>query len=66
MDDRSAKDDRKSAVEDPNKALTQPARRDFLASTAATYSRYFDNPQFWSTPKDPSDPDADRRPRTSC
>ncbi len=37
MDDQNAKDDRKSAVEeDPNKTLTRPARRDFLASTAAT------------------------------
>jgi choline-sulfatase len=44
-------------------SVTQPSHIETVIATLNgevwKYSRYFDNPQFWSTPNDPDDPDAD-------
>jgi len=44
-------------------SVTQPSHIETVIATLNgeiwKYSRYLDNPQFWSTPNDPSDPSAD-------
>ncbi len=44
-------------------SVTQPSHIETVIATLNgdvwKYSRYFDNPQFWSTPNDPDDPNAD-------
>jgi choline-sulfatase len=44
-------------------SVTQPSHIETVIATLNgeiwKYSRYFDNPQFWSTPNDPGDPNAD-------
>ncbi|HLX28886.1 MAG TPA: sulfatase-like hydrolase/transferase [Casimicrobiaceae bacterium] len=45
-----------NSVNQPNHIETVIA---MLSGQVWKYSRYFDNPQFWSTPNDPNDPNAD-------
>jgi choline-sulfatase len=45
-----------NSVRQPNHIETVIAT---LSGEVWKYSRYFDNPQFWSTPNDPNDPNAD-------